>query len=667
MKFFGKNPVCSEMETEELEQKSARVNLFRYLTVVTVFYVLLSAMGVTTSHSSALLGSSDEKSNVLMGTSRQQRSDEFLRGTPRAIASLQGIDLENYTPFDYSGTQEYRDKQNSAISQLNYYTSPIHILVVDEISKFLPIQIAFAAAWWVNIWLLMISFPVFFYLLGLRVSLGSLCAVAVFASPVNTWFSYLPSALLGQGFAGASLAMIALRYLGDPTIWKKVLGVLSALYAGRLAFSVAQYPPWGIPILILLAIIVVSFLSTQEKSWSLLISAARTVLIGMLAAVIVYLVNKQMYIVTLDTVYPGQRREAGGNGDQSLWSGGIAWFFQSDFARVGNFANPEVILGPTFLVIPVLFLYVRNKTTLISTKWFNYALSGSIGLLLVLIAWSQFHWPEWALKFNPLVFTPSARADQILGVLVLVPVFMMVSFISTEKVNWTTAFVVTLFTIGIASRDMQSVAGKFLPGAGSEILMWSILIVGLVTIAFLKFQSAILRILPIVLLMVGSSIMVNPLVRGVGALGDSEAATTMKELSSTAPDGRWATTGFYQDALMISTGVPQLSGQQPYGPNKEFWRILDTQNKFENNWNRGQSYVNFAWDPREDLVIWNPSGDVIQIVTNPCRSSLQDLGLRWVTSPSPLGYSCLKERAQVQWMGAPMYIYEVLNSQIFTQ
>jgi hypothetical protein len=662
MKMIEQNEALALTSIDSSRDENSRKNLYRYLLLVTVLYLLISGLGVTTSHLSAISGSTEENSGLLLGSPRPQRSDEFLRGTPRAIASLQGIELENYTPFDYSGTSEYREQQNSLASQLNYYTNPVHTIIVDKISKFLPTEAAFAASWWLNVWLLFISVPVFFYLLGLRISVGFLCAVAVFFSPTNTWFSYLPSALFGQAFGSASLTLIALHLLRGQRSSHKILAILCAFYSGKMAFSVAQYPPWGIPVLILTAIIVISFLSAQHIDRTLVISSLKILLIGSIAALIVIFYNRQVYSITLDTVYPGSRRESGGNGDQILWSGGISWFFQSTFAKVANLANPEVILGPTFLLIPVLFAYFKSKSTDLYLQWFRRAMTGCLALVLILIAWSQFHWPKWALTFNPLVWTPSARADQIVGVMILVPVFMLVNFVPKKSFKWSSVVLVVLFTIGIASRDMQSTLGKFLPGAGIEILMISILMVCVMTICYVGFTSPFPRVAPLILFLISSSVLVNPVVRGIGALGSSDAVSTMKELSETAPDGRWATTGFYQDALMISTGVPQLSGQQPFGPSKDFWRKLDTQNKFENNWNRGQAYINFAWDPREDLVIWNPSGDVIQIVTSPCRPNLQDLGLRWVTSPIPLDYSCLVERAEVQWMEAPMYIYEVRTS-----
>jgi hypothetical protein len=642
-------------------------NLLQYLLVVSFCYAGLGLMGVTTSHSGALLGGATETTKIFFGEHRHQRSDEFLRGSPRVIAYLRDIDKESLTPFDYTGSTEYRNQQESFLSKLNVFLTPIHEILINKLAKALPIEMGFAFLWWLNVWVLFVFLPVWFFLIGLRSYLGALFSLAIFFSPTNNWFSYLPTFLFAQAAMACCLLIIALKLFSRGSWHGKLAGLVCGVYAGRLAFTVIQYPPWGIPILVTTGTVTLLFLFRNRTNRVHMFNFFAIILSGTIAVVTIYIFNKNLYSAALETVYPGQRREAGGNGDQGLWSGGIAWFFQSNFARQANFANPEVIMGPTFILIPTLFLFFQKHLSVELSRWIKNAISAGLAVCLLLLCWSQFHWPDWALKFNPLVFIPSARADQILGVLVLLPLFLLLATAGSIQVKAGTALLLTALTVGVASRDMQSTQLAFLTGSDSAVLSYSILLVAVITFSLLKFQHVMLKILPLLVFLFFSSAAVNPLVRGLGALKNSNAASRIVEMGKATPDGRWATSSFYQDALMISTGVAQLSGQQPFGPNIEFWKKLDTQNQFENNWNRGQSYVTFAWDPREDLVIWNPSGDVIQVVTNPCRPALQDLGLRWVTSAEPLGYSCLKEQAEVQWMGAPMYIYEVLNSQIFTE
>ena len=642
-----------------------KTNLLKYLLVVTFLYALLGLLGVTTSHTGALFGNSEERSATIYGEERHQRSDEFLRGSPRVIAYLRGTELKAYTPLDYTGSDSYQVQQKSLIARTNLYLTPVHEIFINKLAKSLPTAMGFAFLWWINVWVLFVFVPVWFFFLGLRSYWGVLCALALFFSPPNNWFSYLPTFLIAQAVMSCCLLIFAITLLGRNKWWNHVTALILGAYAGRLAFTVIQYPPWGIPVLLVTGIVTVLFLFKGRPDRSLIRNFLMVLFAGTIAAVIVYIFNKSLYSTALDTVYPGQRREAGGNGDQGLWSGGIAWFFQSNFARHANLANPEVIMGPTFVLIPTLFFYFSRDILSGLTDWLRRAVNGGLSVCLALLCWSQFHWPNWALKFNPLVFIPSGRADQILGVVILIPLFLLIASTEGTRVKSGIALLVTALTVGVASRDMQSTQQLFLVGSDASVLMLSVLAVAVVTFSILKFQHPIFRITPLIVLMIASSVGVNPIVKGLGALGDSQAVSVVMDLGKSSPDGRWATNGYFQDALMISTGVPQLSGQQAFGPNKDVWRKIDTKNEFENNWNRGQSYIQFVWDSREKMTIWNPSPDVIQIVIRPCDSRLQDVQLRWVTSSTALDYECLRKRGQVEWIGQPLYIYEILNSKMF--
>jgi hypothetical protein len=640
-------------------------NLFRYLLAVSIFYVFLALSGITTSHNGAVFGGADETTTKLMGEVRQQRSDEFLRGSPRVIASLRGIDQQNYTPLDYSGSAVYQKQQSSVIARVNYYLTPVHIILAEKIADSIPLDMGFSLLWWFSTWVLFLAFPVWFYLLGMRMAWGVMCAAVIFFSPTNNWFSYLPSSLISQAVLSCCLLIVGVDFLHRRS-WRYVTGgIILGAYSGRLAFTVIQYPPWGIPALLILAIVTLSFLVGKYPLREHFRDFGLVLLAGAGATLIVYIFNQKLYSATLETVYPGQRRESGGSVDQSLWSGGLAWFFQSNFARRANLTNPELIMGPTFVLIPALFLYIKSDLSSTFGTWRKKALQGALTFCLILFCWSQFRWPKWALHFNPLVMIPAKRADQILGVVVLIPLIFLIANTKNVRTKLGSSLFITAFAVGVSSRDMQSTQLVSLPESDSVILMLSVLFVAVITFSLLYFRSAFLRLLPLTVFLVASSVMVNPVVRGVGALGKSDAVAKITSLAEATPFGRWATSGYFQDALMISTGVPQLSGQQPFGPNKDVWQKIDTGGLFEENWNRGQAYIQFVWDPRKNISIWNPSPDVIQVVISPCDSRLQNLKLHWVTSAVPLDYKCLRQRGNVAWMGAPLFIYEIRNSSMF--
>ena len=148
--------------------------LLKYLLSVTLIYCVVGLLGITTSHTSTLFGNVNEKSNVILGEARQQRADEFLRGSPRVIAYLRGIEATSYTPLDYTGTLEFQQNKKALLARINYSFSPINEIVIDQVSQRLPLQMGFSLLWWQNVWLLFAVLPVWFFLLGRNLRTGIL-------------------------------------------------------------------------------------------------------------------------------------------------------------------------------------------------------------------------------------------------------------------------------------------------------------------------------------------------------------------------------------------------------------------------------------------------------------------------------------------------------------
>ena len=154
--------------------------------------------------------------------------------------------------------------------------------------------------------------------------------------------------------------------------------------------------------------------------------------------------------------------------------------------------------------------------------------------------------------------------------------------------------------------------------------------------------------------------MINPVMIGLGPLQNSHAADSIRMTSETDPNGRWATSGFLEDALVLATGVPQLTGQQHSAPNYENWEVVDPDRTFEDSWNRGQSYINLQFDGGAQFTVWNPSPDVIQIVADPCDNRFRDLGMKFYFSPRVVSSPCLPLIETVEWMGIPTHIYQYI-------
>jgi hypothetical protein len=645
--------------------RSSRHRFGFYAALVLVAYLLISALGVTTSHTSIVFGSEEEQSQTLLGEPRPERSDEFLRGSPRTIASLRGIDATQYTPLDYTGSDEFLTAQDGFLQKVVHFSSPIHELVIGEIADVVPLRMGFALLWWLSTVTLLLAVPAWFLLLGLSGRVGVFCAVALILVPLNGWFSFLPTLLMANAIGGSVAVLLALRLMktNRSLVLRLSAAAILGIYGGRMCFVVVQYPPWGFPILgvVALATGVFVFREIPEKR-DLLAFTVVAVTAGIAVAVVLSY-NRSLYSVVLDTVYPGKRRDSGGSGDHLVWSGALTWFLQSDFVRERALSNPERALGPTFLLIPTVFLLIIQRQLIGARKWVTGAVTLAVLWMGIMLVWAQAKWPDWMLKFNPLVWVPAPRAGQILGYMVVIPLFLILARkeISTVQRSLVNSGSIAVLAVGVSAGQLETMRINFLGGVDVSVVWWTFLMILIVSLALTQIRRTDFATLPLLGFLLFSSAAISPITVGLGAYGHSDALSAILELSSEKPEQRWATTGFYEDALMISSGVPQLSGQQPLGPNDAAWKVIDPDGAYVDSWNRGQSYVNFAWDGSGKWSIWNPSPDVIQVVIDPCDSRLRQLELGWVISRPQISFPCLTERKTVTWMGAPLFVYEVIE------
>ena len=116
----------------------------------------------------------------------------------------------------------------------------------------------------------------------------------------------------------------------------------------------------------------------------------------------------------------------------------------------------------------------------------------------------------------------------------------------------------------------------------------------------------------------------------------------------------------FVDALVAANGLPLMSGQQGWGPDRDAYRKIDPLEVFEDQWNRGASFVRFSWDESlgEELAVTGEA-DQIVITISPCNSGLSELGMGWVVSTHPLNSNCLIEEATFKWMNSDRWLYRV--------
>jgi hypothetical protein len=152
----------------------------------------------------------------------------------------------------------------------------------------------------------------------------------------------------------------------------------------------------------------------------------------------------------------------------------------------------------------------------------------------------------------------------------------------------------------------------------------------------------------------------NPLQRGLGDLRGSNAAETVSAASDRLSDGEYlASDSLEVDALLMSNGVPALSGQQWLGPHEQSWRVLDPFGRSRFAWNRGASYVVFSWAPGEETRIRTVAEDIVQVRADPCGPEVHSLGLRVAVSSRELVAPCLEEVGRFTWDAEEQRLYAI--------
>ena len=122
----------------------------------------------------------------------------------------------------------------------------------------------------------------------------------------------------------------------------------------------------------------------------------------------------------------------------------------------------------------------------------------------------------------------------------------------------------------------------------------------------------------------------------------------------------WASDSGAVDAIFMANNLNSLSGQQLIGPEISAWLQIDPDRQSESAWNRGASYISFAWGSSQVPNITTPNGDVIQIEIDPCELRRKYPTLEHVVSTSKLRNECLVQVYEFEQIGKLMSVYEFI-------
>lgn len=630
--------------------------------VVVMAYLTLVVFGITTSSvgSAPLL---DEPSarppGLILGAPDSIRSDEFVRSTPWISGLMKAGGPSFGTPLTFRDSALVATPLGGPFTTLLYPDTRLVIFT----GKWLPLQ-AFAAGWWLHVLAVALLAPRWFRRFGVGPEISLPMTVVLIVSPASVWWSWSPVAILSWALGAAVAAGYAsdeIRRRRRPSWLGAVMVLVAGVCLGRLALT---YQPWSIPLgAAILIPTSIGLVRGRARLWPRLGLMATSMAFAGFVLMRYFHEHSDTLTVLSNTAYPGERRFSGDLVDTSvLLAGPHLWVSQMTPPLV-NTNLSEAATGYTLLGVLALVLVPAIHWRGLSSQFRAPIMSSGI-TLAGLSSWCLMSWPAPASRLFPMSLVSPGRLAQVIG---LAATLTFGLFLSAWHSTGRRQLASTAVVVGVVSFFLTAIGGSVFRSAHLPSYRTVYVIgISLLTAVALAGAVAISRrwwsLVPTAALAVVVTATVSPWQIGFADLRAGRAAQTFVQLAGGSPGNsheRWVSDDIFTDALFMANALPSLSGQQWAGPNRHAWEVLDPDRSDELTWNRGATYINFAFGPAGSRpVLELRSTDVIVVTVDPCGEALTDLDVKFIVSRSPLSGRCLSQRERLDFGGSPRYVYE---------
>ena len=520
----------------------------------------------------------------------------------------------------------------------------------------IPEHMLFAAHWWLPSLILLLALPTWFHQLGRSRRFGWFAAILIVLSPSSAWWSLMPVALIAYTLGGCVLMIAAFqRFQKGQRLAPVAMAVLGGiLIAGLPTF----YAPWslllGLPVLIASTLwILLGGGGWAPRLKSVLITGGTAVVFG----VGTLFENREGLQALFNTVYPGSRRAESDPQPLGRLLGAPALGPLQYSEPVGINASE---LSSSFTVFFIWILVI-----LLAAQWRltfrDNIVEWTFGTWSALwIVWITLDLGPMSQKFPLLNLVTPPRAGQVVGVLAVILLGLLLSRWSPPA-SWRVPLLAGA-ACGLATGYAASLLkASDLPALSPMLILVVSAAVGVAVAAVTKYPQ---RLWPLALCIFLAALPVaraNPVLAG---LGDLRASDTARAVAAQAPAARsegklWAADSPALNTLLLTNGMPSLSGLQRSGPDVAAWQKLDPESAFANKWNRGGGYIFFAWTPGHPTTYVTNDFDAVGVSIDPCTLKSAWPNLDRIVASLPIEAPCLTLDSELQWEGRPAYVYAV--------
>lgn len=388
------------------------------------------------------------------------------------------------------------------------------------------------------------------------------------------------------------------------------------------------YPAWQIPSLIAFVLLVMPAVLVR---WRQLLTEDRLslgllVVPGLICLVLLtyyYYSNQREIALVMNTVYPGQRFELGGNATLDTLFGGnlnLHWA-RVDWQKYGNVCEGSGF----FLMVPFLlpfFIQAFMQNRLFSTRDPEVTQDVLTILLLLLfivmyIDFALFGLPRLVAKISLFSNIPPKRGKIILGIcqFVILPFLIKHHRRIVQKDAGALASVTTLCVMLIFMVYSQLAGSPIVTRLSDVGFSLIVAIFLLVLFVYKPYVSVVF----LAILSITSSAGFLPLVRGgFEAYTDNDASRLIREDQAENPSKELRYVVFNSigaENLPRVLGVNSVNGLHFY-PDPQIWKILDPSDQFKTVWNR-HAHVVFQLGNQDDIQMSVNSPDSFTVRISP--------------------------------------------------
>lgn len=605
-------------------------------------------------------------SNLLLNKPRPIRSDEWLVNTQMVIG-------QKNNDFKTINENIGNGQDMSILNDVPYKHWSILFKLHNIPFLVAPFDYAFAFRWWFIGYLLITS--LYFFVLELMPNkrlFASIISLSLFFSPFVQWwylYSTIGSIYHSLFIAIAVMKLFKSKRVGQSLFWSALLAY------STVSFVLVLYPPFQIACSVAIGGFLLGFFANRLKldPRDFLKKLALVMLSITLAAGIcgLFFISKKSTVRIIEnTAYPGQRVISGGGYDlvhvvsshlstQFQYTGRAAKYRVSTGGAENQSEASNFITIAPFLIIPAVYLLLRQRKKRLPLDWPLLATAGAYTLLMVRLATPAL---DGVFRLALLDKVPQNRLVIGVGLLGLLLVIAIVRNLSERKssaVSKHTAYAYTLLVL-ISQVFISLYVFNRSPGfiGVPKAIILSFFIPAIVLLLLRRrfvFGASLLLVLSII-----SSVGVNPLYRGTAIVTDTELSKAITE-NAKQDSGRWIAEGIMIENFAILSGVRSLSGTYAY-PQLELWDDIDNRAS-EATYNR-YAHVNFTID-RDPNIINDTSvvlagGDNFRVNTEACSVFLESQSVSFVLTDADLtGDPCLILADRIEYPLVTYYIYRI--------